>query len=71
MHTVLPSPSAQSGVPYLRKEVEVHGSGSRHHQLCHHHHLQLIQSHACGTFSWPTSKSPFAPFLPDKVFPAS
>ena len=31
MHTVLPSPSAQSSVPYLRKEVEVHDSGSRHH----------------------------------------
>ena len=37
MHTVLPSPSAQSGVPYLRKEVEVCDSGSRHHQLCHRH----------------------------------
>ena len=31
MHTVLPSPSAQSGVPYLRKEVEVCDSGSQHH----------------------------------------
>ena len=31
MHTVLPSPSAQSGVPYLRKEVEVRDSGSQHH----------------------------------------
>ena len=31
MYTVLPSPSAQSGVPYLRKEVEVRDSGSQHH----------------------------------------
>ena len=30
-HTVLPSPSAQSWVPYLRKEVEARGSGSWHH----------------------------------------
>ena len=29
--TVLPSPSSQSGVPYLRKEVEVRDSGSQHH----------------------------------------
>ena len=29
-HTVLPSPSAQSGVPHLRKEVEDRDSGSRH-----------------------------------------
>ncbi|KAF6081915.1 hypothetical protein HJG60_008898 [Phyllostomus discolor] len=33
------------------KEVEVHGSGSWHHQLCHHRDLQLIQNHvapSCG-----------------------
>ena len=31
MHTVLPSPSAQSGVAHLRKETEVCDSGSGHH----------------------------------------
>ena len=31
MHTVLPSPSVQSGISYLRKEVEVSDSGSWHH----------------------------------------
>ena len=33
------------------KEVEVRDSGSRHHQLCDCHNLQLIQSHvapSCG-----------------------
>ena len=38
--TVLPSPSAQSGVPYLRKEVEVHDSGSRHHPRSKKEHFQ-------------------------------
>ena len=33
MHTVLPFPPAQSGVLYLRKEVEIRDSGSRH-PLC-------------------------------------
>ena len=51
MHTVLPSPSAQSGVPYLRKEVEVRDSGSRHHPRGKREHFQsrvvltLCQSH--------------------------
>ena len=40
MHTVLPSPSAQSGVPYLRKEVEVCDSGSRHHPHGKREHFQ-------------------------------
>ena len=40
MHTVLPSPSAQSGVPYLRKEVEVRDSGSRHHPRGKREHFQ-------------------------------
>ena len=39
-HTVLPSPSAQSGVPYLRKEAEVHNSGSRHHPCGKREHFQ-------------------------------
>ena len=45
MHTVLPSPCAQSGYRVSGKEVEVHDSGSRHHQLCCCNNLQLIQSH--------------------------
>ena len=53
MHTVLPSPSAQSGVPYLRKEVEVRDSGSQHHHLCRHHGLQLIQSHVAPSHGPP------------------
>ena len=64
MHTVLPSPSAQSGVPYLRKEVEVRGSGSQHHQLCRHHNLQLIQSRVAP------SHGPPARVLSPLFFPA-
>ena len=48
MHTVLPSPSAQTRAWYLRKRSRspwVRKSlGSQHHQLCHHHNLQLIQT---------------------------
>ena len=37
----MPSP----GYRVSGKEVEVHGSGSRHHQLCGYCNLQLFQSH--------------------------
>ena len=58
-------PSAQSGVPYLRKEVEVRGPGSP--LVPAPSLVSLPQSPVnpkpCGT-SRPTSKSPFTPFLP-------
>ena len=62
MHTVLPSPSAQSGAPHLRKEVEVCGSGSRHHQLSHLHDLQLIQSHVAPSHGKDHQQESFHPF---------
>ena len=31
----------------------------------------VLSPNPCGTFSWPTSKSPFTPFLPCKVSPVS
>ena len=40
MHTVLPFPPAQSGVLYLRKEVEIRDSGSRHHPRGKREHFQ-------------------------------
>ena len=46
------------------KEVEVHDSGSRHHQLCGCCDLQLIQSHAAP------SQGPPARVLPPLFFPA-
>ena len=49
MHTVLPSPSAWSGVPYLRKRSRSpwlrQPLGSWHHQLCCHHDLLSFQNH--------------------------
>ena len=38
--------------------------GSQHHQLCHQDLPFLIQTHVTPSHSWPTSKSPFTPFLP-------
>ena len=61
MGTVLPSPCAQSGVPYLRKR-----SRSPWFRLLAPSAVWLPQSPVnpkpCGTFSWPTSKSPLSPF---------
>ena len=42
MHTALPSPLCPVWVPYLRKEVEVRGSGSQHHQLCRRHGVPTL-----------------------------
>ena len=64
MHTALPSPLCPVWVPYLRKEVEVRGSGSQHHQLCCCHTLQLIQSHVVS------SHGPPARVLSPLFFPA-
>ena len=66
-------PSAHSGVPYLRKEVEVLGSGcpSVPAPTAMLPPQSPVSPKPCGTFSWPTSKSPFTPFLPGKVSPAS
>ena len=56
----MPSP----GYRVSGKEVEVHDSGSRHHQLCGCCNLQLIQSHAAP------SHGPPARVLPPLFFPA-
>ena len=56
----MPSP----GYRVSGKEVEVHDSGSRHHQLCGGCNLQLIQSHAAP------SHGPPARVLPPLFFPA-
>ena len=56
----MPSP----GYPVSGKEVEVHDSGSRHHQLCGCCNLQLIQSHVAP------SHGPPARVLPLLFFPA-
>ena len=68
-HTVLPSLPSQ-GVPYLRKR-----SRSPWFRLLAPSAVWLPHSSVnpkpCGTSSWPTSKSPFSPFLPGKVSPAA
>ena len=56
----MPSP----GYRVSGKEVEVRGSGSRHHQLCGCCNLQLIQSHVAP------SHGPPARALPPHFFPA-
>ena len=63
MLTVLPCPSAQSGVPYLRKEVEVHGSGSRHHPRGKREHFQnpLALTLAQAAWSQPLCQSRVVP----------
>ena len=45
----MPSP----GYRVSGKEVEVRDSGSRHHQLCGCHNLQLIQSHVASSHGPP------------------
>ena len=55
----MPSP----GYSVSGKEVEVRGSGSRHHQLCGCCNLQLIQNHAAP------SHGPPARVLPPLFFP--
>ena len=50
MHTVLPLPSVQSRVPYLRKEVEVCDSGSQHHPHDKREHFRshVVPKKTCG-----------------------
>ena len=56
MHTVLPSPSAQSGVPYLRKRSR------RHPQLCHLHGVPTLPK-PCGSLSLlPPNRVVLSPF---------
>ena len=79
-HTVLPPTFAQSGVPYFRKKRKVPGSGSPQFfpVICALlaglpqvpapsavlPGSPILNPKPCGTFSWPTSKSPFTTFLP-------
>ena len=58
------SPLPSPGYHISGKEVEVHDSGSPHHQLCRHHDLQLIQSHVAP------SHGPPARVLSPLIFPA-
>ena len=79
-HTVLPSPFAGLEYCISRKEIEVHGSGSLWlfpvilAQLSGLPRFlapsavslgsPVLNPNLHGTFSWPTSRSPFTPFLP-------
>ena len=47
------SPLPSRGYRISGKEVEVHGSGPWHHQLCGCHNLQLIQSHVAPSHGPP------------------
>ena len=65
-----PSSSAQSGVPYFRKEVEVPDSGSRHHPCGKREHFQSRvvpeksrQMAAAPGFKSQRQSSSAAPFL--------
>ena len=59
MHTVLPAPSAQSRVPYLRKEVQVRDSGSQHHPCGKREHFQsrVVPEKRCQMAAAPGFKS--------------
>ena len=66
-HTVLPSPSAQSGYHISGKEVEVRDSGSWHHQLCHRHRVPTQPKPSGSLLSCPLLKTMWFSFFSFKT----